>query len=627
MSQQIGREAARFDGDVRRAQAMAHALGAAVEADRTRDRARGAAVVKRLRRRATPTLLGTWVAYEPNAYGPDAPNVNRGLQGDEHGRFAVWGERLTGKLNMTAFENEPGKPWDEDDYYTLPDETGFDGMLEPYLDSGAMMTSYVTPIERGGKRVGVAAVDLSLHVARRAHQVASRCWTPATPSWRRTPASWSPTRGRRAGRASKTRRPDRRAASRFRPGRHPRRRQGRSLGPRRDGRPGQRQAGGPVLRAGEDQRLELRRGRAEGRGAGRRQQPAHDADPDRPARPARRRRRRAVHRLAPEPPGAPRWLEAAERIADGDLDVAVTARSEDEVGRMAGAFGAHGRLAEREGRDRRGDRRRRPHPRRRAALRARRARARLPLDDRAPARDGRRGLRHRRRRSPASSGTLAANSDEAGRAVGEIASAHRRGRRGRRAPGPRAGGRAAARRRGRRGRRPGAERAAGTVQAAEQARSDGPGGHRRGRHRHRGDGRRARRHPGGDRRDPRRSAPAASRSAASWRRSPASPSRPTCSRSTPRSRPPAPASRARASRSSPTRCASWPRSPRTRPARSPTLIAEIQAETARAVDVVEEGARRTDDGVATVARGQQRVRRDPRRHRRGRRPGRARSPR
>jgi methyl-accepting chemotaxis protein len=30
------------------------------------------------------------------------------------------------------------------------------------------------------------------------------------------------------------------------------------------------------------------------------------------------------------------------------------------------------------------------------------------------------------------------------------------------------------------------------------------------------------------------------------------------------------------------------------------LIGEIQAETARAVDVVEEGARRTDDGVATV---------------------------
>jgi methyl-accepting chemotaxis protein len=51
-------------------------------------------------------------------------------------------------------------------------------------------------------------------------------------------------------------------------------------------------------------------------------------------------------------------------------------------------------------------------------------------------------------------------------------------------------------------------------------------------------------------------------------RSPGSPSRRTCSRSTPRSRPPAPASRARASRPSPTRCATSPRSPRRLPARS-----------------------------------------------------------
>jgi methyl-accepting chemotaxis protein len=49
----------------------------------------------------------------------------------------------------------------------------------------------------------------------------------------------------------------------------------------------------------------------------------------------------------------------------------------------------------------------------------------------------------------------------------------------------------------------------------------------------------------------------------------ASPRRPTCWRSTRPSRPPAPVSRAAASRSSPTRCASWPRSPSTPPSRSP----------------------------------------------------------
>ena len=71
MSQLIGREAASFDGDARRAQAIAHDLGAAVEADTGRDRARGAAVTKQFAV-SHPDLLGTWVAYEPNAYGRDA---------------------------------------------------------------------------------------------------------------------------------------------------------------------------------------------------------------------------------------------------------------------------------------------------------------------------------------------------------------------------------------------------------------------------------------------------------------------------------------------------------------------------------------------------------------------------
>ena len=96
------------------------------------------------------------------------------------------------------------------------------------------------------------------------------------------------------------------------------------------------------------------------------------------------------------------------------------------------------------------------------------------------------------------------------------------------------------------------------------------------------------------------SARSPSGSAGSSTRSPASPSRPTCWRSTPPSRPPAPASRAAASPSSPRRSASWPRSPRTPPARSPALIGEIQAETQKVVGVVAEGAKRTEDGVATV---------------------------
>ena len=114
MSQLIATEAARFDTEARRAQSLAHGLAGAVEADEARDRARGVAVTKRFAVR-NPDLLGTWVAFEPNAFGRDAGYVGRGLLGDEDGRFAFWAERLTGKLNLTAFENEPNKPWAKDE--------------------------------------------------------------------------------------------------------------------------------------------------------------------------------------------------------------------------------------------------------------------------------------------------------------------------------------------------------------------------------------------------------------------------------------------------------------------------------------------------------------------------------
>ena len=147
---------------------------------------------------------------------------------------------------------QPGKPWDGDDYYTLPMK-GFEGMLEPYLDSGAMMTSYVKPIKRAGKRVGVAAVDLSLKsldARMKAVKVLDSGYAFVASDTGQLVAY-----PRQKGWAGKQdRRPDRLAASRSRPGRHPRRRQGGSLRTRRDGRPGQRQAGDPVLHAGEDQR-------------------------------------------------------------------------------------------------------------------------------------------------------------------------------------------------------------------------------------------------------------------------------------------------------------------------------------------------------------------------------------
>ena len=466
MSQTIAREASGFDGDVRQARATARALGAAVEADQTRDRARGAAVVKQFSVE-NPDLLGTWAAYEPDAYGPDAPNVGRGLLGDEHGRFAVWGERLTGKLNMTAFENEPGKPWDGDDYYTLPMK-GFEGMLEPYLDSGAVMTSYVRPIKRAGKRVGVAAVDLSLKsldARMKAVKVLDSGYAfvasdtgqlvayPGQKGWagkktvaqiasqRHVPGLAGIPAAAKAGRSGHVETVDPVSGQPAILFYTPVKTSGWSfvaVAPKAEVLAGVNSLRTTLILIGALALLAV--GIVVLLIASRLSRPVAEV------------------------------ARAAERIADGDLDVAVHARGQDEVGRMAGAFGAmvdslneKARIAEAIAG---GDLTHNVEPRSERdalghAFRSMTERLRVMVGEMSDTAGDLTG----------SSGMLAANSDEAGRAVSEIASAT-----GGIAEGAERQVRAldAALQRGvevAEAAGQGAERATGTVQAAEQARS------------------------------------------------------------------------------------------------------------------------------------------------------------
>ena len=162
MSELIGREASRFDGRARADMAAAQNLAAALEADSSISREHGRDVIRRFAERR-PELLGVWAAFEPNAFdGRDAEYRDADPLGDPKGRFAVWAQRLDGPLKIEAFEDEPGNPWSDDDYYVEPLEAEGDVVLDPYFDSGAMMTSYTTAIKRGGKTVGVAAVDVAL---------------------------------------------------------------------------------------------------------------------------------------------------------------------------------------------------------------------------------------------------------------------------------------------------------------------------------------------------------------------------------------------------------------------------------------------------------------------------------
>ena len=74
----------------------------------------------------------------------------------------MWAQRIDGPLKIEAFEDQPGNPWADDDYYVKPLEAAGDVVLDPYFDSGAMMTSYTTAIKRDGAAVGVTGIDVAL---------------------------------------------------------------------------------------------------------------------------------------------------------------------------------------------------------------------------------------------------------------------------------------------------------------------------------------------------------------------------------------------------------------------------------------------------------------------------------
>jgi methyl-accepting chemotaxis protein len=163
IQEQIGREAEHFQADAAAHDAVAHDLAAGLEGDPRHDRVASAGIVMQTER-LHPDIFGTWVAYEPNEFdGRDAQYTRRQPLGDHDGRFAVWASHTGGKLGLVEFDNDPPSVrWETEDYYRTPLHRNADYVVPPYLDTGTMMTSYTTPIRRGGKAVGVAGVDIAL---------------------------------------------------------------------------------------------------------------------------------------------------------------------------------------------------------------------------------------------------------------------------------------------------------------------------------------------------------------------------------------------------------------------------------------------------------------------------------
>ncbi|SFM71281.1 histidine kinase dimerization/phosphoacceptor domain -containing protein [Methanolobus profundi] len=105
-----------------------------------------------------PDLLGTYVAYEPNAFdGEDELYVNSSGH-DATGRFVPYWNKIGGDIQLNPLVN-----YDKLDYYQLPKETKRTAITQPYYYEGVFMVSFVSPIMKDNEFQGISGVDVSLN--------------------------------------------------------------------------------------------------------------------------------------------------------------------------------------------------------------------------------------------------------------------------------------------------------------------------------------------------------------------------------------------------------------------------------------------------------------------------------
>ncbi len=146
----------KFDADMKANFAIAKTISNTMDSYEASDREEVLGILKNLLIE-NPNLLGTYVAYEPNAFdGRDAEFVNASGH-DSTGRFVPYWNKMTGTIVL-----DPLLHYEHSDYYQLPKETKGDLLTEPYYYEGVFMMSYVSPIFKDGDFVGIGGVDVSL---------------------------------------------------------------------------------------------------------------------------------------------------------------------------------------------------------------------------------------------------------------------------------------------------------------------------------------------------------------------------------------------------------------------------------------------------------------------------------
>lgn len=105
-----------------------------------------------------PHLLGTYVAYEPDAFdGNDDLYVNSPGH-DSTGRFIPYWNKITGSITLNPLLN-----YETLDYYQLPKKTENEVLTEPYYYEGVFIVSHVYPIMKNNEFIGIGGVDVSLN--------------------------------------------------------------------------------------------------------------------------------------------------------------------------------------------------------------------------------------------------------------------------------------------------------------------------------------------------------------------------------------------------------------------------------------------------------------------------------
>ncbi|MDD4250196.1 MAG: cache domain-containing protein, partial [Methanosarcina sp.] len=145
-----------FDADMKANLAIARTISTTMASYKTGDRDEALLILENLLL-DNPLLLGTYVAFEPNAFdGKDAEYVNAPVH-DETGRFVPYWNKINGTVAVA-----PLLHYDHSDYYQLPKNTKKDLLTEPYFYEGVFMVSYVSPIIKDGEFAGIGGVDVPL---------------------------------------------------------------------------------------------------------------------------------------------------------------------------------------------------------------------------------------------------------------------------------------------------------------------------------------------------------------------------------------------------------------------------------------------------------------------------------